>query len=542
MEPFVEDDEDEDQSASDSEDLSIDDDEDDDPAETYFRRLGDGRLRRPRKVSVVKCTTAALSSLRRLLRRGQEEEDDDDDILLDMRQLKIIEEKILRRSDDGNPIGREAAIEALAKPAIQAIDGYLASATLDAEAAVSLKLFLDECHGADDSLFATTLSLGLWQPLRAASSCAATPPPPLSQEKEDDPEKNGRRRLEPFPLTFFENETAQLLAQQRKCACCGDGLFSSSLVGVKNFEVCRLLDALVCTRRCHDDAARVLPWRATLAADFRAHRVSKAAAKFLDDRQREPVICLPASAPVFQLDARVNAARNLRVRLAEVRADATLHGRKGAIEASKVVLSKLGPDRVHLALGPDYWSIQDLMDATKGSLIALLSEIIADATEAFASAFADDQLLRDLEKHLEDDDDLQQEEEDLLSSDTSTTNSETSETSATSGMSDIMSDMCDERLADDDYSDDGPENTDGHTAIDDLEMARSSSESSSLGDDDDDDTDLRRIPSPSSYLFPPADIAFPVEEDDAAKKTRSQQQQGEDSIDDDSGEEELLTL
>ena len=450
------------------------DDRDDDPAETYFRRLGDPRLRRPRKVAVIRCDREALEKLG------------------DVEHLDAVEERLLRR-DEGNPIGRDAMIATLADPGIRAIDRMLADAS-----AVSLKLFLDEACSQGT---ATAVSLGLWQPLRAAESCAATPPPLPSMPENDDVSGRKKPAVRRMKLTFYDDESAQFAAQDRRCACCGEEAQTSILGGpVKNMAPCRLLDMLVCKKRCHDDAYRVLPWRA-VSGDFAAHRVSTAAAQFLDDRQTLPLLKLPPSAPVCHLP-RIDAARQLRIRLAELRVDATLHGRRGGADASRNVLAKL-QDRVHLALGPDYWSLQDILDADDGTLISLLSDAIAEATEAFATAFANDQLLRDFDTHLLKDDE----------------NDEQLEPPADDSLWTNTNEVLDD---DDDDDDDVPDNNDGgqeeeegRDLDDDLSALPTPEDYGenpvhpSLDDDDDDDQGRTPL-SPSSYLMK-------LEEDESSK-------------------------
>ncbi|KAJ8604438.1 hypothetical protein CTAYLR_000892 [Chrysophaeum taylorii] len=325
----------------------------------YAARLCDARTRRPRTVTVARKTLRDLENL-------------ETTHPLDARALRSLEEKILRRADDSNPLGRDAALASLAAPAVKIVDAHLDALRRGPQ----LKLFVDDALAHDK---ATQLTLGLWQPLRAASSASAEPParPP------------GRR----LPLSFAKEELI-LDRQHHRCAACGEPLHASLLA--KNYAPCRLLDALVCKRRCHDDARAVLPWRVALAADFAKHRVSRAAATFLRHRDPLPLVRLPPAAPLFDLDPRLDAARQLRRRLCELKRDA-LQGRAGAEDATRLITAALGPDRLHLALDApnDFWSLRDLLDATRTSpgkrdgLIPFLSDLIADATHAFSRAFTD---------------------------------------------------------------------------------------------------------------------------------------------------------
>jgi len=412
---------------------------DDDPAETLSRRLDDGRLRRPRRVAVVRCSSRGLEALQRRL-RGREES-----FPATLSQtLHNAEKRMLRRLDETNPLGRDRDITAAAAPAVQAVDIWLKELVFGEEKesediAVKLKLFVDDSYADEErnrshtGVAATSsISLGLWLPLRTAGSASPEPPEPPSlsglesviyNDDDSDDDQDGQiysasssmanltpaakkmvkgikraaslqqhlvheHRAQKLPLTFAESTEALLNAQGRRCACCGDEVLHVSSFMGNNFAPCRLLDVLVCTKRCHSGDRRVLPWRAVLCGDLKPHRVCRAAAAFLDARRYEPLLKVPPTAAIFRINPSVDAARQLRILLAEIRTDATLHGRVGATQASRLLISKLGASRIHLAINsPQFWSLQDLIDASQGHLISIMSDIIADANEVFASAF-----------------------------------------------------------------------------------------------------------------------------------------------------------
>lgn len=337
------------------------DDEDDAEADGrgYAARLLDSRLRRPRRVAVVRAT------LERLAQLGPG---------LDVPLMKGLESKLLKRAADFSPVG--PALAALAAPAVRVVDAFLKSLR-SSTSGTSLKLLVDEAVEDDD---AVDVTLGVWQPLRSPNSASAEPPTTRAANI------NGKK----VPLSFFK-EDKLLAAQQYCCAGCGDPI-SVSMIGARNFAPCRLLDALLCKKRCHDDAHRLVPWRVALCADYTPHRVSRPAAAFLDDRAVEPLLKLSASIPIFKLDPRLDAARQLRTRLVELRRD-SLDGRPGALHATRAIVQKLAPTRLYLALDPpDFWSLNDIRDATDPSpngLIPFLSDLIADATLAFSQVFED---------------------------------------------------------------------------------------------------------------------------------------------------------
>mmetsp|Transcript_20103 Transcript_20103/g.65759 ORF Transcript_20103/g.65759 Transcript_20103/m.65759 type:complete len:218 (+) Transcript_20103:2694-3347(+) len=187
-----------------------------------------------------------------------------------------------------------------------------------------------------------------------------------------------------LPLSFAKDEYTLLVSQKYRCICCGEPIGSSMIS--KNYAPCRLLDALCCKRRCHDDTKRKIPWRVVLKNDHRPHRVSKAAANFLDDRKSEPIIRLPPNATIFELEPRMHVAKQLRRRLGGLALHA-MEGRPGAINATDAILQRLPEHSIHLALKDcEFWSLDDIFQAKDGSLITLLSDTIADAASAFESA------------------------------------------------------------------------------------------------------------------------------------------------------------
>jgi hypothetical protein len=178
------------------------------------------------------------------------------------------------------------------------------------------------------------------------------------------------------------DETSQLATQRHMCMSCGDPIGASLLS--KTYAPCRLLDVLCCKRRCHEDARREIPWRVVLADDATPHRVSKAAAAFLDDRASEPIVRLPRSHAIFTRTPRLVSARQLRDRLADLARDAQ-EGRPGCGEATDAILQCLPEHAMHLALRDcDFWSLDDIRHAKDGSLGILLSAAVGDATAAFA--------------------------------------------------------------------------------------------------------------------------------------------------------------
>lgn len=190
-----------------------------------------------------------------------------------------------------------------------------------------------------------------------------------------------------WPLSFARDETTQLASQRHKCISCGNPI-SNTMIS-KNYAPCRLLDALCCKRRCHDDDKRRIPWRVILANDDQLHRVSKAAANFLDDRSSEPIIRLPQTAAIFMLEPSMKTALHLRRRLAGL-ARGAMEGRPGAIKATDAILQRLPEHAMHLALEDcEFWSLDDIAHAKDGSLLNLLSTAIADAMSAFARAAAE---------------------------------------------------------------------------------------------------------------------------------------------------------
>ena len=202
-----------------------------------------------------------------------------------------------------------------------------------------------------------------------------------------------------LPLSFAKDEYTLLVSQKYRCICCGEPIGSSMIS--KNYAPCRLLDALCCKRRCHNDTKRKIPWyanrasldhmtapvhyrRVILANDDRPYRVSKAAASFLDDRKSEPIIRLPPDASIFELEPRMDAAKRLRRRLGELARNAMKDG-PGAINATDAILQRLPEQSVHLALKDcEFWSLDDILRAKDGSLITLLSDTIAVAASVFA--------------------------------------------------------------------------------------------------------------------------------------------------------------
>lgn len=306
---------------------------------TYATRLDDVRLRRPRKVAV------ARASLERLAKLGPG---------LDGPLLRSLESKLLAKTKSSFGAS-SSALSALASPATRVVDDFLKS--LKKTSGTSLKLFVDEAL-LDD---ANVVALEMWQHRR---------------------QKEGKSRQKTLSAW---REDALLKHQAYRCAGCGEHI-SSNVLGGRNFAPCRLVDALFCKKRCHDDAHRVLPWRILSCADFVPHRVSRAAATFLDDRSVDPLLKVSASVPALELDRRLDSARQLRTRLVELRNDA-LDGRPGALLATRRIVEKLAPTKLYLALDPpDYWSLEDLLRTE--DLLPFLSELIADATQAFSDTFS----------------------------------------------------------------------------------------------------------------------------------------------------------
>ena len=277
---------------------------------------------------------------------------------------------------------------------------------------------------SDEIAVATSVALGLWVPLRAASASAAEPPPPpragarpaslfewppattvstgatgpaswativtrsaslaVTPANAALGQRDASTATTRLPLSFATDEASQLAAQRHVCVLCGDPIGTSLLS--KTYAPCRLLDVLCCKRRCHNDARRQIPWRVVLVGDSTLHRVSNAAAAFLDDRASEPIIRLPRPHAIFTRAPNLFVVRQLRDRLADLARDAQ-EGRPGCGDATDAILQRLPEHAMHLALRDcDFWSLEDIRHAKDGTLGTLLSTTADDAAAAFTRA------------------------------------------------------------------------------------------------------------------------------------------------------------
>lgn len=100
----------------------------------------------------------------------------------------------------------------------------------------------------------------------------------------------------PTPYPIADNTSLKL--QLNKCFGCGEPIFASFLT--KNFQPCRVLGGLFCTKWCHFSQHQTIPSRVRGSWDLTPHRVSVAAGDYLKFSHFLPFVAIPVQGVVLE--------------------------------------------------------------------------------------------------------------------------------------------------------------------------------------------------------------------------------------------------
>jgi hypothetical protein len=171
-----------------------------------------------------------------------------------------------------------------------------------------------------------------------------------------------------------KSEEELLRIQRSKCIGCGEPLLSGFLGFDRNYLPCRYYGGLFCKRWCHADDHRVIPHRILLYWDKTPHRVCRQAAIFLDYIWSKPPLKLKNINPLLYEGVPIlRLTRSLRSRIS-ILLDSMID-----IDAEQVrdcLLAIIGPNRMHMCVSEELYSMTDIVNIQSGYLIKDLQDLI----------------------------------------------------------------------------------------------------------------------------------------------------------------------
>ncbi|CAM9331166.1 unnamed protein product [Ectocarpus sp. 12 AP-2014] len=166
----------------------------------------------------------------------------------------------------------------------------------------------------------------------------------------------------------------RLRVQRRRCMSCGRAIAAEFLGIKKDYFPCRYADGLFCRSYCHAEDRRVIPHRVVHHWDFVRHRVCKDARVFLDSTRFHPVFDLPALSPtLFTQQQSLRMVQSRRKQLHLLRRTIFFPVESKCVLGAQL-FDKLLEGRVHLAVNPGLYSLEDLMSVKNGDLLHFLEE------------------------------------------------------------------------------------------------------------------------------------------------------------------------
>jgi hypothetical protein len=183
-----------------------------------------------------------------------------------------------------------------------------------------------------------------------------------------------------------KSEEELLRIQRSKCIGCGEPLLSGFLGLDRNYLPCRYHGGLFCKRWCHADDHRVIPHRILLYWDKTPHRVCRQAAVFLDYIWGKPLLKLKSINPLLYEGVPIlRIVRSLRSRIS-ILLDSMID-----IDAEQVrdcLLAIIGPNRMHMCVTDELYSMNDIVNIQSGNLVKDLQDLIENLiTVAPTTAF-----------------------------------------------------------------------------------------------------------------------------------------------------------
>lgn len=183
-----------------------------------------------------------------------------------------------------------------------------------------------------------------------------------------------------------KSEEELLRIQRSKCIGCGEPLLSGFLGLDRNYLPCRYHGGLFCKRWCHADDHRVIPHRILLYWDKTPHRVCRQAAVFLDYIWGKPLLKLKSINPLLYEGVPIlRITRSLRSRIS-ILLDSMID-----IDAEQVrdcLLAIIGPNRMHMCVTEELYSMNDIVNIQSGNLVKDLQDLIENLiTVAPTTAF-----------------------------------------------------------------------------------------------------------------------------------------------------------
>jgi hypothetical protein len=183
----------------------------------------------------------------------------------------------------------------------------------------------------------------------------------------------------------MKSDEELLRAQGARCVGCGEPISVQwGFLGIdRNFQPCRFHGGLFCRKWCHADDRRQIPHRMLLHWDHNTHRVSKQAARFLDALWSQPMLLLNTANPLlYEGVPALRLARNMRGRAVQLikgmlKSDAYVERQ----DVMDLIIGVLGPEKAHLCLSKELYSIADLVGVQTGDMLAALESFIGALRE-----------------------------------------------------------------------------------------------------------------------------------------------------------------
>eukprot|EP00903_Cladosiphon_okamuranus_P008775 g8406.t1 len=166
----------------------------------------------------------------------------------------------------------------------------------------------------------------------------------------------------------------RLRVQKRSCMGCGRAIAAEFLGIKKDYSPCRFADGLFCRRYCHAEDRRVIPHRVVHHWDFATHRVCRDARAFLDAMRFLPLFDMSELSPTMFADHEsLRMARSRRKELHLLRR-AVFSPPQSKCPSGARLFDKLLDGRMHLAVSPGLYSLEDLLGVKNGILLDFLEE------------------------------------------------------------------------------------------------------------------------------------------------------------------------
>lgn len=183
----------------------------------------------------------------------------------------------------------------------------------------------------------------------------------------------------------MKSDEELLRAQGAKCVGCGEPISVQwGFLGLdRNFQPCRFHGGLFCRKWCHADDRRQIPHRMLLHWDHNAHRVSRQAARFLDALWGQPMLLLSTANPLlYEGVPALRLARNMRGRAVQlIKGMLKSDAHKERQDVMDLIIGILGPEKAHLCLSKELYSMADLAGVQTGDMLAVLEAFIGALRE-----------------------------------------------------------------------------------------------------------------------------------------------------------------